>query len=410
VDIDEKLAELYKSKAFSRRAKKHVRGRQHFLDIVVPPQWIDVCQGEVEALGYGCEKVEYSILRVTGRIWDGYILALNLRTASRVGITIPEFRAPSKVALIKKLQSIPWELWINPKHPIWIYSNVEHSSVRHEGFVSDALFDAVKRCFEKFGFSVKKSDSAFNEKREIEYPRQRLWINLKSNVCLIRIDMVGAHLHQRGYRKFPGKAPMLETLVAAIADLAGWQGNEPLVDGMTGSGTFAIEAAMKSRKIPPGIFRTFLFETWPSFQKKRWDYIKKQTWKEVSDEPSVPLIAVERNVDVLNMAKENASVAGVSENIQWIHGDFFEFSPADFGTPHGLLFLNPPYGKRISTEVAKLYNRIDKHIRKAYSGWKVAIVFPQKNLISKFTSVEITKIRRFPHGGLWIYVVVGRAR
>ncbi|WP_177193527.1 THUMP domain-containing class I SAM-dependent RNA methyltransferase [Thermodesulforhabdus norvegica] len=390
------------SKAFIRRVKKHIRARVHRIDVLVTPHWKELCRRELVDLGFECEDAGPSVLRTQGRIWDAYRLCLRLRTASRVGICIPGFKCFHADGLYMKAREIPWELWINPEIPVHYYSNVERSKIRHEGLVRDTLHAAIADRFRSCGVVFCGEEEAFDESRELEKPRQRIWISVIRNLCSVRLDMTGAHLHQRGYRLYPGPAPLRETLAAVLLELAEWNGDMPLVDGMTGSGTVAVEAALKALKIPPGFFRSFLFELWPSFQEGFWKHEKRVAQAEMALNRDIRIVAIDRSSGYIRLAKENARRAGVEDRITWIRTDFFGWTPQNEGLEKGLLFLNPPYGKRITTAVTEMYRKIFAHIDKYYRGWRVMIILPDKNLLSLYNRSPVT-LTRLPHGGLWIY-------
>ncbi len=407
VDISEfdKLRALYNSKSFIRRVKKLVRAKLLNIDVVVTPQWRILCEREIQRLGYVYDVKSPSVIRVSGKIGDLYRLALWLRTASRVCVSFPPFKATSAHVFSKKISKIPWDVWLNPLVPLHFYCNVEYSKIRHEGLVKDIAYREIQNHFEGLGFNVSLSDKGFDEKRELVSPRQRVWINFTRDLCEIRVDMVGANLHQRGYRLYPGQAPLKETLAAAIIEATGWDGTVNIVDGMTGSGTLAIEAALKAKKIPPGYFRRFLFEELPSFQDRRWHYEKRQAEKGIKTDMGIRIVAVDKKESALRIARSNAKNAGVLEDITWLRKNFFNITPEELGLEGGLLVLNPPYGKRLNVSTRNLYRKISRHIAESFSGWKVAIVIPDVSLIPFFKGVKYS-LFRFPHGGMWVHVLV----
>ncbi len=411
IDLDEfeKLRALYDSKPFRRRVKRLVRAKLLNIDVVVTPQWRFLCEREIRQLGYTYVVKPPSIIRVNGKIGDLYRLALWLRTASRVCVSFPPFKAASARFFSKKISKIPWSVWLNPLIPLHFYSNVEYSKIRHEGLVKDVTYQEIMNHFEELGFRVFLSDGGFDEKKELVNPRQRVWINFTEDLCEIRIDMVGANLHQRGYRLYPGQAPLKETLAAAIIEATDWDGKSNIVDGMTGSGTLAIEAALKAKNIPPGYFRKFLFEKLPSFQNKRWHYEKRQAENSIKAEIDIRIVAIDKRDSALRLAKSNAENAGVMKDITWIRRNFFDVTPEELKLDSGLLVLNPPYGKRLNVSTRNLYKKIAQHIAKNFSGWKVAIVIPDFSLISFFKNMEYS-LFRFPHGGMWVHVLVADMR
>ncbi len=403
----ENLLDFYNSRSFARRVKRLVKVRLLNIDIIVVPHWKHLCKKEITNLGYECVDLEPSVLRTQGKIGDVYRLALWLRTASRVCVSLPSFRADSVKTLRRKMGEIPWDVWINPTVPLHFYVNVEYSKLRHEGMVKDIAIDTVFSYFSRLGFDITLSGDDYDEKRELSRPRQRIWINVFRNICEIRLDMVGANLYQRGYRVYPGFAPIRETLASAILEAAGWTGNENLIDGMTGSGTFAIEAVLKARNIPPGYFRSFLFEQQPSFQSRMWGYEKRQCERNFINEVEAKIVAIDRDSRMISMAQRNAEMIDVKRYITWMVQNFFELSPAKLGLTPGLLVLNPPYGKRLQSSTRALFKKIAEHLTKNFRGWRIALIVPDFSLVSYFKDMN-HDLFCFPHGGLWVYVIVGR--
>jgi 23S rRNA G2445 N2-methylase RlmL len=237
--------------------------------------------------------------------------------------------------------------------------------------------------------------------------KQKILVRLLEDHCRISIDMSGAHLHQRGYRLRHTGAPLRETLAAAILLKSGWTGNEPLVDGMCGSGTFPIEGALMSRRIAPGLGRDFLFQGWPSFQNKTWEYLRRKA-KEISVlEGSETIIGMDIDPDAIGVSAENADRAGAGGDIQWEKMDFFDFNPRKRGLKKGLLVLNPPYGVRLNAGGVGLYERIGAHLRLNFKGWKYAVLAGSR-LEAAAMGTGRVRLWNIRHGGMHITVVLGR--
>lgn len=420
--IQEWQRKFYSSKSFLRRVKRTVRAPRHLFEVIVPPQWRNICRDEIASLG--CEILENeddgdmalsksesspsSKVITRGRIWDAYRLCLWLRTASRVVVRISSFNARSLQVFRKAMESVPWEVWLSPLFVIRLYCNVEYSELRHEGLVSDETVKAICRRFESQGLRLSSEiikDSEEHQADELTSPKIRLWVNLIRNVCMVGLDLTGTHLHERGYRLEPGHAPMRETLAAAILKFMKWDpSGESLVDGMTGSGTIAIEAALMARNIAPGLKRSFLFEQLPFFDDAPWRYEKKLAESSIKT-PSCPIVALDIDSEQLNLARRNASRAGVESDIRWIRGDFFLSTPETLGLSTGVLFLNPPYGKRLTVSTRRLFGQIREHLTRYYNGWRVGLIVPEKSLVSLFSSFD-PSLFKLPHGGLWVNLAV----
>ncbi len=221
------------------------------------------------------------------------------------------------------------------------------------------------------------------------------------------VDTTGAHLHERGYRLQHAGAPLRETLAAGILMKCGWKGEHPLIDGMTGSGTLATEGALISRKLAPGIRRSYLFESWPSFNGRLLGYLKRKALDHARPRAGAPIIGIDRNLEAISVARDNAERAGVNENIRWLNKDFFDADPMEFCESPGLLILNPPYGKRLQGQDRAIYERIGAHLRHTYGGWQVAVLAPEEAM-ARALKIRNAKFWRIRHGGLPISVVMAR--
>jgi 23S rRNA G2445 N2-methylase RlmL len=246
--------------AFSRRIKTHITGPEHRFAITTPRELAPLCLGEAGLLDIPALELTEAGVEFTGRLKDAYVCNLWLRTAGRVLCRLSSFRAGAVEELFSKASRIPWELWLNPQVPIGLEAGVEYSRISNEGKVVEVLAQGIGARLGKIAaFHLPQSPEAADyggagEKKLL----QKILVRLVENHCEISLDTSGPHLYQRGYRLGHSTAPIRETLAAAILLKAGWKPELPLVDGMCGSGVFAIEAALMSRHIAPGIGRDFL--------------------------------------------------------------------------------------------------------------------------------------------------------
>src|SRR5690606_4928148 len=152
---------------------------------------------------------------------------------------------------------------------------------------------------------------------------QLVIVRIVRDECVISIDSSGALLHRRGYRQAVAKAPLRETLAAAMLRAAGWRGDRPLLDPMCGSGTIPIEAALIARRIPPGLAapdrtpRPFAFEAWPSFDREGWQRTVALALAEIRDRSPVEIVGSDRDEGAIAAARANASRAGVADDIRF---------------------------------------------------------------------------------------------
>lgn len=389
-----------------RQLRRHVHAPVHRFAAVVPPQLIPVCSEEIERLGIRGFETTSAGVEFSARLPTCYEANLALRSASRVLCRPYSFHAGALSEFIRKISRWHWEWWLNPAIPMLVGVQLKECPVRHRGVVRDALLKGIRRRFMILGEADREPAQG---KAETLSPsmRQRVFVHWHRNRCQVSLDTSGAHLHQRGYRLEHGGAPLRETLAAAILLRAAWNGRTPLVDGMCGAGTVAIEAAWLARRLPPGHLRSFLFELWPGFQQKTWGYQKREALKRSLPRSPVPILGIDRDPVGLSMARRNAERAGVADDVRLLCSDFLSFRPADHQLPPGLVVLNPPYGKRLRGDIGVLYHAIGKHLRNHFPGWRVSVLAPEPALLLnlKVHSLRFWNIR---HGGL--PVVVGEAR
>jgi putative N6-adenine-specific DNA methylase len=210
-------------------------------------------------------------------------------------------------------------------------------------------------------------------------PPQLVLVRLREDECTVSIDSSGELLHRRGYRLATAKAPLRETLAAAMLLASGWDRTSPLVDPFCGSGTIPIEAAMLALGIPPGAHRNFAFMKWPGFNEKAWGEISNQP-SAVSDIP--PILASDRDAGAIQMAIANAERAGVAEHIRFIQR---AVSDLQAPTGPGWVVTNPPYGVRVSQgkDLRDLYARFGDVLRRECPGWQVAVLCSDPRLLGQ---------------------------
>jgi putative N6-adenine-specific DNA methylase len=176
---------------------------------------------------------------------------------------------------------------------------------------------------------------------------------------------------------------------------------------MCGSGTFPIEAASMSRRVPPGLGREFLFQKWPSFRQESWEYLIRSAKKFSVPEVPERIIGIDIDPKAIGVSVENADRAGVGKDIQWQEMDFFDFKPHNRGLRKGLIVLNPPYGVRLAAGGVDLYEKIGAHLRLNFKGWKYAIL-ARSRLEAAAMGTGRVRLWNIRHGGMNISVVLGR--
>jgi len=225
-------------------------------------------------------------------------------------------------------------------------------------------------------------------------------------VCTISADSSGELLHRRGYRKALGKAPVRETLAAAMLYGSEWDLELPLVDPMCGSGTIAIEAALMSRRVAPGAGRAFAFESWPGHDEAAWHGIIDRARNSALGEAPGPILASDRDEGAVGASLANAERAGVSGDVE-----FSVRAISDAPIPHtpGWVVTNPPYGARVgrSGPLKNLYAQLGKVARVRASGYRVALLSAERALEAQLR-LDLREVFRTSNGGIPVRLMVGR--
>jgi putative N6-adenine-specific DNA methylase len=197
----------------------------------------------------------------------------------------------------------------------------------------------------------------------------RVWRDLVT----ISADSSGELLHRRGYRQAIGKAPLRETLAAAMLLAAEYDGTGPLVDPFCGSGTIPIEGALIARRIPPGIHRRFAFEHWPGFEPALWDSVRAAGRARMRDRAPAPILGWDRDAGAVAAALSNAERAGVGVDVALAHG---AISGLVVPPGPGLIATNPPSGVRLGEagDLRDLYARFGSVLRAECGGWRAVLL------------------------------------
>jgi putative N6-adenine-specific DNA methylase len=341
----------------------------------------------------------------SGSLEDLYKANLHLRTASRVLVRLGDFYAAGFPELRKRAGRLPWEGFLFPGQPVSIHVTCHKSRLYHSGAVAERILAAIGDRLGKPSPGMKASPT----KEEGEGAgAQMVVVRLVHDHCTISMDSSGELLHRRGYRLATAKAPLRETLAAAILLAAGWDRASPLIDPFCGSGTIAIEAAMLAMNIPPGLKRSFAFMNWPGFRRNRWDALLAASQSLLLKE-CPPIQASDRDAGAIRLAQANAERAGV---IRWIEFTCQAVSaiepPRRPGNLPGWVVTNPPYGIRVSPskDLRNLYAQIGNVLRGSCPGWRVAILCNDLRLLGQ-TRISLDTSFSTVNGGVNVRLARG---
>jgi 23S rRNA G2445 N2-methylase RlmL len=317
---------------------------------------------EVIELGFKPVRTFATGVELKGSINDCIKLNVNLRCASQVLYSIKEFNATGPDDVYNQLLSIAWEKIIAADGYFSVTSNVDHPSIKTSLFANVKVKDAiVDRMREETGGRPNSGPSLD------ETVVHLFW---RDEVAEIFLDTSGETLAKHGYRKIPGKAPMLEALAAATLLATKWDKRSPFVNPMCGSSTIAIEAALLATNRCPGLFRSnYAFMHIIGYDKGVYEAERRKLFEQIQEVSHLKIIASDISADAINISKINAAAAGVEHYIQFSIGDF-ETTEVPEGEG-GVVFFNPEYGERLGdeTELQATYARIGDFMKKKCKGY-----------------------------------------
>lgn len=318
-------------------------------------------QQEVEELGFSPVRTFPTGVELQGTINDCIRLTLNLRCASQVLFSLGEFTVDGPDQLYEKLVEYPWENILEGDGYLSVTSNAFHPSINNEMFVNVKVKDAVVDHMRRLTGKRPNSGSDLSG----------LVIHLfwKNNNAQLFLDTSGETLSKHGYRKIPGRAPMLESLVSATLLASRWDKRSPFINPMCGSGTVAIEAALLATNRRPGLLRknySFMHAIGYDAGVYREEFQKLKV--QIKEIPELTIRATDNREDAIKISKINAGVAGVEKLIQF---EVCDFEQTKLPEEPGVIYLNPEYGERMGelTELEVTYSRIGDFMKKKCLGY-----------------------------------------
>ena len=313
-----------------------------------------VVKREVQSLGYKEISVENGRVNFTADIKAIPKANLWLRTADRVLLKVGEFKAKSFEELFENTKSLPWEDWITEDAEFTVIGK----SINSKLFSVPDCQAIVKKAV------VEKLKTVYNiDWFEETGPRYTIQIALLKNIATLTIDTSGEGLHKRGYRETALEAPLKETLASAMIQLSYWNKDRVLVDPFCGAGTIPIEAAMIGKNIAPGLQRSFASQDWPQIGEKLWKEERANALRAIKQDVKLKIQASDIDENAIEIAKNNASIAGVDDCIDF---KVMDVGKLELKEEYGVIICNPPYGERLSEtkEVIQLYGIIGKKFNK----------------------------------------------
>lgn len=388
---------------------------------------------------------------------------LRTRTASRVIVRLAQFRATAFHELERAARQVEWHRILPPGAPFRLRVTCKKSRLYHSDAVAERVAAAIVRGVK--GATIEDAAQPDDDRDEpadvigeldpktkhaslsaanavskgvakavakavaktaakaagpaadtAGLPAQLFVVRFDHDECTISADASGELLHRRGYRLAVGRAPLRETLAAAMLIGADWDPATPLVDPMCGSGTIPIEAAMIARRIAPGLARPFAAERWPETPATAWPDARLAAKKEILPKAPAAIVGVDRDEGAIANALANAKRMGVLGDVEFRCAALSALEVPDAGmtAPRGLLVANPPYGVRVgeSKPLRDLFARFGQVAREKCDGWRVALLSADRALDAQ-TKLPFTEVFATSNGGIAVRLVaadVGAAR
>ena len=352
-----------------------------------------VLKREITDLGFEIVSVEDG--RVTYRADEAAAARANifLRTTERVLLLVAKFKAETFDELFEKTKALPWEDFIPRDGKFWV---AKATSIKSKLFspsdiqsiMKKAMVERLKQKYHMDWFSESGAD----------YP---IRVTIMKDEVTVGIDTSGESLHKRGYRKLTSKAPLTETLAAALLMLTPWKWDRILVDPFCGSGTIPIEAAMLGLNMAPGRKRSFLAEQWDNLPAaKFFARAREEAEDMVVRDRTLSIQGYDIDRDIIPAARQNAILAGVDGQIH------FQVKPVkELSSPkkYGFILTNPPYGERMEEKAAMpgLYREIGEVFR-GLDTWSYYIITGFEDA-QKYIGRKADKNRKIYNGMLKTY-------
>lgn len=340
-----------------------------------------------ELLKLGAQKITKGLRSVSfyGDTGFMYKSNLSLRTALKILKPIKEFKFNDLDAYYESIKSIEWEKYMNIDSSFSINSVVFHSKIfNNSKFTSLKAKDAIADRFRSL-FGRRPNVNTLNPDIKIE-------IHVNKSFCTISLDSSGESLHKRGYKKYNSTAPINEVLAAGIILMSGWDGKSDFFDVMCGTGTILIEAAMIAKNIAPNINRpSFAFEKWKDWNETLYETIEDSVKSKEIDH-KFRIIGFDISNSMVKKAKKNIEISEI-EIIEIYKKDFFDSKK--YSDVESVLFINPPYNKRIPIDINLFYKKIGDTLKNNYDKTSAWIITANLEAIKSIGLKSSTSIKLF---------------
>lgn len=350
--------------------------------LATAPGLEDVLCAEAKANGFRAPKSVPGGVRIEGRWHDVWRANLVIRGASRVLARLDTFRVTHLDDLERLARRLPWGGVLRRDVPFRVTASCRSSRIYHSGAAAERIANAIRATL---GAPLSE-EAAVGVSARIE-----------DDLCTVSIDTSGELLHKRGFKEAVAKAPMRENLAALFLRRCGYDGTEPVLDPMCGSGTFVIEAAEIAAGLLPGRARRFAFEQLATFDAPAWHQLRGKSGVK---HPAARFYGSDRDAGAITASRANAERACVAAFAEFRQCPASEIAAPE--GPPGLVIVNPPYGARIGDkrQLKSLYRALGQTLLGKFPGWRIGLVTSEPAL-AKITGLPFEPPSApVPHGGL----------
>jgi putative N6-adenine-specific DNA methylase len=391
---------------------------------ITAPGLEPITAAELTALGM-TTTVERGGVSWTASLDGIYRANLHLRTASRVLVRVGRFHARTFAELERHAKRIRWDDYVTRHRAVRFRVTCKKSRLYHSDAVMQRLANVVAPIVgdpalvgstrhitgegdEEHAGATPAHEGTTDVSRGLDEPdavdAQLFVVRIERDEVTISADTSGALLHRRGYRQAVAKAPLRETLAAAMVLASGWDRRLPLIDPLCGSGTIVIEAALIARRIAPGLHRTFACLRWPRAEFAQWNAEVARARDEILDRAPGMFRASDRDEGAVRAALANAERAGVAADIDVSHRAISAVEPAG---GRGWILANPPYGLRVGDRTVRdLYAQLGNVARRIFPTWHVGLLCAYDNLLTQ-TRIRFEQSFSTSNGGIPVRFMTG---
>ena len=345
----------------------------------------DIATQELIDLGARSVQPGFCGVAFTGNQELLYRVNLWARLPFRILMQAAEFACRDADDMYTGVRAIDWSRYLTPDHTLAVTATGKTRQLNHTHFTALQVKNAI--------IDQQRDRTAKRSNIDTQHPDVQVNVHLYRDRATVSLDSSGSSLHRRGYRPAVGKAPLKESLAAALIYLSGWQPEQAFCDPLCGSGTLPLEAALIGLNRAPGLFRDrFGFESWPDFNAGLWNRLRREAHATQRDMLPVPIVGCDRDSDVIIQARTNAHNCQVPRQVMFSEIDLADIeAPAD----SGILLCNPPYGERVGKEddLAAFYKLLGDVLKQRFKGW-TAFVLSGNKVLAK--SIRLKSSQRIP--------------